>query len=78
MIFCLLCSEPLADHSAVEFILSKAPSWLGQEEPNKPKQVSTEASSKSKLYPDEYLHQGMTLSVIKAKLPLEWISSTEE
>lgn len=75
----MLCSEPLADHSAVEFTMSKAPSRLGQEEPNKPKQVSIEASSKSKLYPDEYLHQGVTLlSVIKTKLALEWISSTEE
>lgn len=75
----MLCSKPLADHSAVEFIMNKAPSWLGQEESKKSKQVSIEASSKSKLYPDGYLHQGvLLLSVLKTKLAVEWISSTEE
>lgn len=36
LIFCFFCSEPLANHSAVEFIMSTVPSQLGQEEPNKP------------------------------------------
>lgn len=44
---------PLADHSAVEFITSEAPSQLGQEKPNEPKQVPVESSSKSKPCPAE-------------------------